>query len=263
MATPGTVTIAELISRLAADLPTEVTQVVAEILVGADTLITARQRIMKHVSNAEYRSRASQLLDRCQSDGLQPSSAGLALQASGISEKENRRKQQVEIVWTGPDADAVPFRRTEQVLLQVLDSAKDRITLVSYAVYAIPHIREALVRAAKRGVKINVILETPDKTSGENAYSTLKALGQEVAACSTVYFWPEESRPKDGHKTAILHVKCLAADGRWLFVSSANLTEYAFTINMELGVLITGGKLPRQVESHFDWLIGEKELVRT
>jgi phosphatidylserine/phosphatidylglycerophosphate/cardiolipin synthase-like enzyme len=45
------------------------------------------------------------------------------------------------------------------------------------------------------------------------------------------------------------------ADGRHLFVSSANLTEYAFTVNMELGLLITGGAVPGQVESHFDKLI--------
>src|SRR5262245_31511495 len=37
--------------------------------------------------------------------------------------------------------------------------------------------------------------------------------------------------------------------------SSANLTEYAFTINMELGVLVTGGKLPGQVQTHFDRLM--------
>lgn len=47
-----------------------------------------------------------------------------------------------------------------------------------------------------------------------------------------------------------------AADSRWLFLSSANLTEYAFTINMELGLLVTGGALPGQVEEQFDRLIG-------
>ena len=46
------------------------------------------------------------------------------------------------------------------------------------------------------------------------------------------------------------------ADGRWLFLSSANLTEYAFTINMELSVLVMGEKLPAQVQEHFDRMIG-------
>ena len=36
-------------------------------------------------------------------------------------------------------------------------------------------------------------------------------------------------------KLGILHVKCVVGDGRWLFLSSANLTKYAFSLNMELG----------------------------
>ncbi len=63
-------------------------------------------------------------------------------------------------------------------------------------------------------------------------------------------------------KLGILHVKCAVADGRWLFLSSANLTEYAFTINMELGLLVTGGPLPCQVEEQFDRLIGTGVLER-
>ena len=52
------------------------------------------------------------------------------------------------------------------------------------------------------------------------------------------------------------------ADSRWLFLSSANLTEYAFTVNMELGVLITGGPLPRQVEEHLEKMIQTGVLER-
>ena len=39
-----------------------------------------------------------------------------------------------------------------------------------------------------------------------------------------------------------------------LSVNLPNLTEYAFTI-MELDMLITSGRLPKQVEEHFDRLI--------
>ena len=53
----------------------------------------------------------------------------------------------------------------------------------------------------------------------------------------------------------------MVADGHWLFLSSANLTEYALSLNMELGVLIRGGPLPRQVEDHFSGLIAAGELA--
>jgi phosphatidylserine/phosphatidylglycerophosphate/cardiolipin synthase-like enzyme len=52
----------------------------------------------------------------------------------------------------------------------------------------------------------------------------------------------------------VRHIKCIA-DGRWLFLSSANLTESAFTVNMELGVLVCGGNLPLLAESQFQNLI--------
>lgn len=180
----------------------------------------------------------------------------LALRTACQVEQLHRTGQSVELAWTGPDSDAVPFRRTEQAILQVLDSARTRITLVSYAVYKIPNVCAALVRAARRSVPINVIVETPDRLEGEHEYNTLQALGRDVAACSSVYYWPRHQRRQaDAGKLGNLHVKCAVADGRWLFLSSANLTEYAFTINMELGVLITGGNLPRQVEENFDRLI--------
>ena len=41
----------------------------------------------------------------------------------------------------------------------------------------------------------------------------------------------------------------------WLPLSSPNLTQQAFTINMELGVLVRGGTMPKRVEEQFRMLI--------
>ena len=40
-----------------------------------------------------------------------------------------------------------------------------------------------------------------------------------------------------------------------MLISSANLTEYAMTLNMELGVLIRGGPQPGQVQAHLTRLV--------
>ncbi len=254
--------LASAATKLAAELPPEVVEVAAEVLLTAADLAAAKRGIAERVAHPQYRRTIGSFLSKAGGTGaLPPAAIGAALLTATVSEQASRARQEVEIVWTGPHSDAIAFRKTEQAILQILDSAASRITLVSYAVYAIPRIRESLVRAAKRGVRITVILETPDRVSGQGAYDTLRAMGAEVAACSSVYYWPEENRPKDGGKTGILHVKCVAADGRWLFVSSANLTEYAFTINMELGVLMTGGALPIQVEALFGDLIRGGDLV--
>jgi len=167
------------------------------------------------------------------------------------------------VVWTGPDQSVIPLRRTEQAILQVLSSAQSRILLVSYAVYSIPNIQHAVVRAAKRGVTITVIVETPNRLDVQNEYSNLKALGEDVAKCSAVYYWPQEHREADATgKLGILHVKCVVGDGNQLFLSRANLTKYAFSLNVELGVLINGGRGPRQIEVVFESLIAEGTLSR-
>jgi len=50
------------------------------------------------------------------------------------------------------------------------------------------------------------------------------------------------------------------ADDAGLLISSANLTEYAMMLNMEMGVLIHGGPLPGQAREHFNRLI--QNMVR-
>jgi phosphatidylserine/phosphatidylglycerophosphate/cardiolipin synthase-like enzyme len=217
------------------------------------------------ISQPHYRGQISDFLDVWQSNAkhISPEAVAAALLTAGHSVRVHQQRESVELVWTGPDVGMVPLRRTEQALLQLIDSASRRATVVSYAVYNIPRIGEALVRAADRGVSINVIIETPDRLEGRNAYDTLKALGASVAVRCNVFLWPLEKREKDdAGKPGILHAKCAVADGRWLLLSSANLTEYAFTLNMELGLLVFGGNLPVQVEGHFDRMIQTGVLVR-
>lgn len=255
MTDPTLQTIARDAWALAREVPTSVLASAAKVIAGAEDISQARFALATEVSHPEYRTRLTDFLKKCEaSPSASPGAIALVLLTAAEAEQE-RRTQPVELVWTGPDPGVLPFRKTEQAVLEVLDGAKKRILLVSYAVYAIPHIRGALVRAAKRGVRITVVIETPDLVDGLTEYSTLRALGKEVAAVSSVFYWPAKKRSPDGGKAGILHVKCAVGDGKSLFISSANLTEYAFTINMELGALFTGGALPRQVEKHFEGLI--------
>jgi phosphatidylserine/phosphatidylglycerophosphate/cardiolipin synthase-like enzyme len=257
----------EMAVQLAARLPPEMVGIVNRAILQSpgEASPQARTRIAQDIPHPYYRNIATDLLNCWQQHAqqLSPHQVSLCLLTAAQAEEIHQKGQSVELVWTGPEVDGVPFRRTEQAILQVLDSATRRITLVSYAVYRIPRICDALVRAAHRGVRINVVVETPNKMEGQTEYDTIQALGDQVASVSTVYYWPEEQRAQEnGGKHGILHVKCAVADGRWLFLSSANLTEYAFTINMELGLLVKGGPLPGQVEEQFDRLIGARVLER-
>jgi phosphatidylserine/phosphatidylglycerophosphate/cardiolipin synthase-like enzyme len=255
-------TIVESSYALACSLPGSTAESVAAAILACSES-SLRAEITKRVPHHHHRDLALAFVDRWRSEAkdVDARTVSVALQTAALSEQIHRDSHSVELVWTGPDTEDTPLRRTEQAILQLLDAAKSRITLVSFAVYKIPNIGKALVRAAQRGVKLTVIIETPDRIEGEGEYSTIKALGQEVASCSTVYFWPKENRPLgDNNKVGILHVKCAVADGEWLFLSSANLTQQAFTISMELGMLVRGGTMPKHVEQQFDRLIQCRQL---
>ena len=87
-------------------------------------------------------------------------------------------------------------------------------------------------------------------------YNPLIALGGAVLDAAELYYWPMENRPPNAEeKRGIVHAKCVIADSSRMFISSANLTEQAFTLNMELGVLVSGTSTPTRVEAHFDALI--------
>jgi phosphatidylserine/phosphatidylglycerophosphate/cardiolipin synthase-like enzyme len=225
----------------------------------------ARQAILQCLPTPDFRSVTAEFLDLwySQASRVGAEAVAVALHTAARCEHDHRHEEMVEIVWTGPEPAETRFRQTEQAILEVVNSAKSRLTVVSYAVFRIPRIREALVAAASRGVGIRLIVETPNRMEGQGEYDCLLALGDNVASACSVYYWPQENRPKaENAKLGILHVKCAVADARWLFLSSANLTEYAFTINMELGVLVTGGEVPGQVQGHFDRLVSDGTLVR-
>jgi phosphatidylserine/phosphatidylglycerophosphate/cardiolipin synthase-like enzyme len=179
----------------------------------------------------------------------------LALECAGERQQAAQRRR-VSIVWTGPPTEAVPVRRTDQALIELISNAKRRLIVVSFAVYKVSAIASALVSAASRGVSVAVVLESEAESGGKVNYEMAAALGSEVAAHATIYTWPAENRPKTGKGTrASLHAKCAVADGERLLVSSANLTEFALTVNIELGLLVEGDDVPRRVQQHLESLI--------
>ena len=254
-------------ARLASRLPHSVVIGVAEAVSQHGSLErpAARLAILQSLPTPDFRDATADFLDLWSSraGSVGSEAVAVALVTAAKSENDHRHDETVEIVWTGPETSEKKFRQTEQAILEVVNSATRRLTVVSYAVYRIPRIREALVAAANRGVSIRLIVETPNRIEGQGEYDCLLALGDNVASSCSVYYWPQENRAKDDNgKIGILHVKCAVADGHRMFLSSANFTEYAFTINMELGLLMTGGKLPGQVERHFERLIEVGSFLR-
>jgi phosphatidylserine/phosphatidylglycerophosphate/cardiolipin synthase-like enzyme len=185
-----------------------------------------------------------------------PCELALAIRAANSTDAFHRARQSLEIVWSGPAPKATSFRRTDQALLELIQQAKNTLIIVTFAAYKVPQIATALVVAAARGVKVTLILESMEESDGKVTISAINGLGEELAEAAAVYVWPLENRGKDSQgKHGSLHVKCAVADANTALISSANLTEYAMNLNMEMGLLVRGGDVPGDLDHHLRTLI--------
>ena len=211
---------------------------------------------------ARERALLARLADLCEGmPTIEPSALSLALRSASRTSEEVTARQSIDLVWTGPRTDDVPLRRNDQALQEVIASAEREVLLVSFAVYSVPKIADALTKAMERGARVSLVLEFSGSTEGDQSYDPYAALG-ELPDDVAVYEWPFASRPEIGHtgKRGYIHVKCAVADRSLAFVSSANLTAYAMEANMELGVLVHGGTVPGRIATQFDRLIQQGTL---
>jgi phosphatidylserine/phosphatidylglycerophosphate/cardiolipin synthase-like enzyme len=198
-----------------------------------------------------------------QAPDVLPVDVALMLRTAAATARSVREAQTIELVWTGPLVAGPAMRRIDQALLQVINAAQQSLLIVSFAVYKISAIAAAIVRAAERGVTIRICVEAPEPSGQKMAHDTIKALGTGVAQRAAIYVWPSDKRPTDDNgKAGVLHAKCAVADSRLLFLSSANLTDNAMTLNMELGVLVQSATHATRVEAQFEHMIAHGVLWR-
>lgn len=183
--------------------------------------------------------------------------AGLLL---GASEARLRleRELRVELVWTGPTTRFVPTRRTEQVILDLIASAASDIFLVSFVAYNFPSVVTALDNAAKRGVRIRLLIEASKDNGGTLDVDLVPQMRSSVPT-SEIFTWKERGDPFLGGK---VHAKAVVVDGVRAFLTSANLTGHALERNIEVGILIHGGSLPKNLTDHLQALIDVRILER-
>jgi cardiolipin synthase A/B len=191
---------------------------------------------------------------------LDSRAVALALHASAGTAAQLSSEQRVEIAWTGPSTDVVPLRRVDQVVYELIESARTEILLVTYVAYRAQHAVHALRAATERGVRVSLILEVAEEDGGKITLDAVDSFRKGVPRAK-VFYWPPERRPRStAGNYGAMHVKCIVTDRRAALVSSANLTDYALEVNMELGLLVRG-HLPNRLATHFDQLIVRGELT--
>ena len=207
----------------------------------------------------ELRQSCARIVTCAQSEGRLPAELAFGFRAACAVEARHRKEPRIELVWSGPVFQPFSLRRTDETLLQLIQSATGRLTLVSFALYKISRLSNALADAARRDVRIRLFGEP-----AHGAERGMKSLyGDFLASQIEFYTWSDDERlTSEKGNPGVLHAKAAVADERQLLVSSANLTEYAMTLNIELGLLVTGGDLPGRVEHMFDDYVERGVFVR-
>ncbi len=176
--------------------------------------------------------------------------AGMLL---GASEARLRveRELNVELVWTGPTTRFVPTRRTEQVLLDLITSATSDLFLVSFVAYDVHSVVTALNEVASRGVRVRVLLEASKDHGGTLDKDLVPKMRASVPSAE-IFTWKERV---ESFAEGKVHAKVAVVDGARAFITSANLTGHALEKNIEAGVLIHGGLVPKTLNDHLQALI--------
>jgi phosphatidylserine/phosphatidylglycerophosphate/cardiolipin synthase-like enzyme len=240
-------------------LPPTTIETVATVLEDAepDTLFV-RPIITEALVLPRERAIIEVLLIVATQESVQSVLVAAALRSALHTTQALRRHCQLELVWTGPRS-GMEFRRTDQALLQVIQSAETELLLVTFAAYHLPLLENAIKQAIERGVHVRFVAESASE--GKIAHDAADAF-TEISSDIEIMIWPKEKRKTNAEgKVGSLHVKCALADANVLLLSSANLTEYALHLNMEMGVLVQGGVVPRQVHQHFLRLLQQRIIV--
>lgn len=192
-----------------------------------------------------------QLAIAWQNTKIGPDELASMLIAAGYVYKNLASKQSVELVWTGPTTPFVSARRTEQALLQVINAAQKNLFITSFVAYDISNIVSALKAATERNVSIAMLLESSQDHGGSINIDVIGRM-RALIPVARLYAW----RGKVGeYADGRVHAKVAVADDQYCFITSANLTGHAMEKNMEAGVLITGGHMPKLLYDHLSSLI--------
>lgn len=183
--------------------------------------------------------------------------AGMLLGASEAHQRVERELS-VELVWTGPTTRFVPTRRTEQVLLDLIATARTELFLVSFVAYDVPSVVVAMNEAVARSVRARVLVEASSMHGGSLSVDPAATMRASIPGAE-IFAWKDRGAPFVDGK---VHAKVAVVDGARAFVTSANLTGHALEKNMEAGVLVNGGAVPKALADHLQALIDVGVICR-
>lgn len=137
-------------------------------------------------------------------------------------------------------ADGPGHRRVERVLRQVIDAARHEVLITNPYVLPTPELTAALKAAARRGVRVEVIVPLHGN-HGVVALASEQLRGELLRAGVRVWRWTGP----------MIHAKTVVVDRVWTLVGSSNLDPLSLLRNLELNFEIHGSTVGRAMAAVF------------
>jgi len=215
-------------------------------------------------------SAARELLDAAVRHGFGPSQFAVLLDAIAAARTAEARRHRVDLVWSQPEDAA--SRDTDAVIAELAGEAEHELLLSTMSIGHYGGTNPALEPIAKRLVDVPSLLVrlfvnvppkardgTPHRDPKARFLRDMKRYWPPGPPLPQLWFAPMSLA---GDDAGILHAKCVVADRRRAFVTSANLTDAAQWKNIEAGALIADAAFARSLAEHFDQLIARGVVER-
>lgn len=186
--------------------------------------------------------------------------------------RERRAKRaardDIELVWTGPEEGATASRDTQVVVRELFERAERTLLIASYLSTDQETVFAPLARrmdaAPALQVRMYVNIKPPRGT--ETSEQAIEGFARSFRDA-----WPGERRPEifydprtarrtPGQRPS-MHAKCVIADGLRVLITSANFTEAAQVRNIEAGVTLTDASLASALTRQFENLVAARQLL--
>jgi cardiolipin synthase len=136
--------------------------------------------------------------------------------------------------------------------IEMLDNAKQTV-VIEHAYFSDAPVTDAVIRAANRGVKVDVVLPKVPDTHVYANLVTMNRLLEESHDSLNIYLYPQ-----------MTHAKVMLSDGAIAAVGSANLTPRSMRTSKELTLFVHGAPdaaFIRELRERLEADIAKSELV--
>lgn len=215
----------------------------------------------------------------------------LAVIRAVLAERRRASAAAIDVVWSGADAGTSYVRYTKNVVPEMIERARRRVTIAGYSFDEGAKLFHELHAAiTQRNVDVRIFLDIQQveermrkKLQWDQARKrrllpvkqarkeSPLAFAEEVCSLFRELHWPYDDsqlviyydpRTADQRVFASLHAKCLIADEEHVLITSANFTGRGQDRNIEVGVVIHDKGYAAALERQWNNLVESGDVVR-